>query len=72
LERPKLLLSVAWPGNRVRHFANIQQCWTDAFNGSMPVQEHGVRMHMRPDDGSREWADLYARATIAPVWSQTL
>ncbi|HEY3288941.1 MAG TPA: enolase C-terminal domain-like protein [Anaerolineae bacterium] len=72
LPKPKLLLSVSWPGNRIRHYANIQQCWTDAFNGSIPTQERGVRMHVRPDDGSADWADLYARAAIAPVWSQTM
>ena len=34
----------------------------------MPAQERGARMHVRKDDGSREWADLYARAERAPVW----
>lgn len=72
LPRPKRLLSVQWPGRRVRHYANITQCWNDAFSGSIPAQERGARMHMRPDDGSPAWADLYARASAAPFWSQEL
>lgn len=72
LPRPKLLLSVVWPGNRVRHYANISQCWADAYAGNIPVQERGVRMYVRRDDGSKEWAELYARCSLSPVWSQTL
>ncbi|MEZ4861115.1 MAG: enolase C-terminal domain-like protein [Caldilineaceae bacterium] len=72
IPRPKLLLSVAWPGNRVRHYANIQQCWTDAFAGNIPVQDRGVRMHVRRDDGSPGWAEMYDRATAAPFWSSSL
>ncbi len=72
LPRPKRLLSVEWPGNRVRHYANIQQCWADAFAGNIPAQDRGVRMHMRPDDGSPAWTELYERATQAPFWSNSL
>jgi hypothetical protein len=32
-----------------------------------PAQERGVTTEVRPDDGSKEWADLYARASVAPV-----
>jgi hypothetical protein len=49
LARPRLLLSVIWPGGRVRHYATIRQVW------------------IQPDDGSKAWADLYARAEQAPV-----
>jgi len=72
LPRAKLLLSVAWPGNRVRHYANIQQCWTDSFAGNIPVQDRGARMHVRRDDGSAGWAEMHARATVAPFWSSSL
>jgi L-alanine-DL-glutamate epimerase-like enolase superfamily enzyme len=72
LPRAKLLLSVAWPGNRVRHYANIQQCWTDAFAGNIPVQDRGARMHVRRDDGSAGWAEMVARAAVAPFWSSSL
>ena len=67
LPRPRLLISVRWPGGRVRHYADIHQCWTDAKAGSIPAQERGVATTVRPDDGSPGWADLYARAERAPV-----
>ncbi len=67
LPRPKLLLSVTWPGGRVRHYANIGQCWTDAFNGNIPAQDRGARMSVRPDDGSKEWAELWARVQLGPI-----
>jgi L-alanine-DL-glutamate epimerase-like enolase superfamily enzyme len=72
IPRPKLLLSVSWPGKRVRHYANIQQAWTDAFAGNIPAQDRGARMHVRADDGTSDWAEKYARATAAPFWSASL
>ena len=67
LPKPRLLLSVVWPGNRVRHYASLRQAWDDGQAGNIPAQERGARMHVRPDDGSPAWADLYARAEISPV-----
>lgn len=66
--KPRLLLSVVWPGGRVMHYANMRpQCWADFHSGSQPVQERGVTMEVTPDDGSAAWADLYARAERGPV-----
>jgi hypothetical protein len=67
LPRPRLLLSVIWPGGRVRHYADIHQVWRDAQSGSIPAQERGVTMRVQRDDGSAGWADLYARAERGPV-----
>jgi L-alanine-DL-glutamate epimerase-like enolase superfamily enzyme len=67
LPRPRLLLSVVWSGGRVRHYANLGQVWDDGQIGNIPAQERGVRMEVHPDDGSKEWTDLYARAEQAPV-----
>ena len=72
IPRPKLLLSITWPGNRVRHYANMPQCWTDAFAGNIPVQDRGARMVVRADDGAPGWTDLYTRAMKAPFWSSSL
>lgn len=69
---PKLLLSVVWPGNRVRHYGNLQQCWTDAFAGNIPVQDREVRMVVRRDDGSPAWTEMYERAAVMPFWSNSL
>lgn len=67
LPKPRLLLTVTWPGGRVRHYADIHQIRTDAQAGSVPAQERGVTTQLRPDDGSSEWAELYAQAERGPV-----
>jgi L-alanine-DL-glutamate epimerase-like enolase superfamily enzyme len=67
LPKPRLLISVTWPGGLTRHYADIGQCRDDALIGNIPAQEPGVGMRVRPDDGSKEWADLHARAAVAPV-----
>lgn len=67
LPPPRLLLSVVWPGGRVVHYASLRQCWNDCWAGNQPVQEPGVTMEVHPNDGSKTWADLYARAERAPV-----
>ena len=69
--KPRLLQSVVWPGGRVMHYANMRpQLWADFLSGNQPAQERGVTTEVRPDDGSKEWADLYARAERAPVRDQ--
>jgi L-alanine-DL-glutamate epimerase-like enolase superfamily enzyme len=67
---PRLLLSVIWPGGRARHYAGIRQVREDAQAGNMPAQERGVRMQVRADDGSEDWAELYTRAASGPVYAQ--
>ncbi len=70
IDYPHQLLSVVWQGGRVVHFANIDQCWTDFQAGNNPAQERGVTLEIHPDDGSPAWAELYARASRAPVRDQ--
>ncbi len=65
--RPRFLLTVTWPGDRKVHYAGMRQCWDDCWRGNQPVQERGVRMQATPDDGSKEWAEMWARAELAPV-----
>ncbi|HLJ57057.1 MAG TPA: mandelate racemase/muconate lactonizing enzyme family protein [Chthonomonadaceae bacterium] len=67
LPRPKFLLTVTWRGNRRVTYAGMRQCWDDCWRGNQPVQEPGVRMAARLDDGTNEWADLWARAEQGPV-----
>ena len=65
------ILSVIWPGGRVLHFANMRDhCWPHFMAGNDPAQEPGVRIEIRDDDGSKDWADLYARVQQAPVREQ--
>lgn len=67
LPKPRLLLEVIWPNDHRRFYADIWQVWADAQHGSIPAQARGVRMATHPDDGSREWADLFTRAQVGPV-----
>ena len=70
LPAPRILVSVLWPGGRVRHYTSTQRVRADALAGNIPAYERGVTMHVRPDDGSKDWANLYARALHAPVHDQ--
>lgn len=67
LPKEKHILTVAWAGGRVAHYVSLRQCWDDCYLGNNPVQERGVRMEVWDDDGSREFDDLFARASVAPV-----
>jgi L-alanine-DL-glutamate epimerase-like enolase superfamily enzyme len=67
LPKPRLLLSVHWPGGRVVRYADIWQCWSDAWNGNIPAQERGVRMEVQADDGSPDWVALFERASRGPI-----
>lgn len=64
---PRAILSVLWEGGRTVHYSSMSQLCRDFWAGNQPADERGVRLEMRPDDGSPEWADLYARAQQAPV-----
>jgi L-alanine-DL-glutamate epimerase-like enolase superfamily enzyme len=69
--RPRLVLSVVWPGGRVVHYSSLQpQCWRDCQAGNVPVQERGATMEVHPDDGSKAWAELYERTLRGPVRDQ--
>ncbi|MCB0185030.1 MAG: mandelate racemase/muconate lactonizing enzyme family protein, partial [Caldilineaceae bacterium] len=71
LPEPRHILSVVWPGGRVVHFANMRDhTWPHFMAGNDPAQEPGVRLEIWDDDGSPEWADLYARVQQAPVRDQ--
>lgn len=52
-----------------RYFRAGMQCWEDFLAGNHPVQERGVRFEVWNDDGSKEWADLYARVQQGPIYS---
>ncbi len=58
----RLLLALVWPDGRKRYYARIDQCWTDAQNGNMPIHEEGAHLEYVDDDGSSEWDELQRRA----------
>ena len=46
-----------------------RQMWEDFLMGNHPIEPRGAQMTVQKDDGSSEWADLYARTQKGPVWS---
>jgi L-alanine-DL-glutamate epimerase-like enolase superfamily enzyme len=68
--RPRLLLSVVWPGGRVMHYKDMPQLWQDFQAGNQPPQERSATMEVRPDDGSRDWTELHTRTEQGPVRDQ--
>ena len=57
-----------WPDGRKRYYANIHQCWTDAYRGNLPIHEHGAHLELVADDGSPDWDALQTRAQSGPVF----
>ncbi|HVX46713.1 MAG TPA: enolase C-terminal domain-like protein [Mycobacteriales bacterium] len=70
IDFPDSVLTVSWPGNRVRHYATIGQLWDDCLAGNVPAQERGARLEVWNDDGSGEFRELRARALSGPVSSR--
>lgn len=64
---PQRLIRVTRPGGVHIYFANSQQKWVFYGHGSQPVDEWGCRTDLLDDDGSKEFADLFARASQSPV-----
>ena len=69
LPRARQLILIEKPDGRKRYYARIGQCWTDALNGNMPIHEPGSRLVPIPDDGSKEWAELYSLADSDPFFA---
>ena len=64
---PKQLLCIEWPSGTKTYYANAKQYWDDFLGGRLPVFLPGVNLVSVPDDGSRDWADLQARAQKGAV-----
>jgi L-alanine-DL-glutamate epimerase-like enolase superfamily enzyme len=67
LAYPRHIMTVSWPGGRLVHYTTMAQCWANFQAGNQPAQDRGARLTVRGDDGTPEFADLYARAAQAPV-----
>ena len=67
LPKPRLLNSIIYPDGSCVHMASTMQGYGYFTAGHGPAQMQGVRLEATPDDGSKDWADLYARAEKHPV-----
>ncbi|MBI3693836.1 MAG: dgoA protein, partial [Acidobacteria bacterium] len=64
---PGLLLAIRWPSGATSYYAHARQYWDDFLAGRHPVFPKGVYLERIPDNGSREWKELQARAAQGGV-----
>lgn len=63
------ILTFHLPDGRRAHFSSMSQLWEFCErDGSLPTQERGARLELRENDGSADFASLYARTHARPVW----
>ena len=68
--RPRIIQTVVYPDGSCVHMAATRHGYGYFVSGGGPVYAEGVRSEIRPDDGSREWARLFARVQEGPVRSK--
>ncbi len=61
------LLALRWPSGATSYYATEGGYKSDFINGRLPPFVRGIHVQEIPDDGSREWKDLQARAAKAAV-----
>jgi galactonate dehydratase len=66
---PNLLLAIRWPSGATSYYAHARQYRDDFLAGRLPSFPKGVYLERIPDNGSREWKDLQARAAKGGVHS---
>ncbi len=59
---PNMLLAIRWPSGATSYYAHARQYWDDFLSGRLPIFPSGVYLERVPDNGSREWKQLQARA----------
>ena len=67
LPEPRIINTAVYPDGSCVHMAFARQGYGYFGAGHGPAQVEGTRMEAWPDDGTREWADLFARARETPV-----
>lgn len=66
---PNLLIAIRFGSGATSYYTHTMQFWDDFGQGRLPVFQAGTRLELVPDDGSREWRELQARASTAAVHS---
>lgn len=59
---PDLLIAIRFGSGAVSYYAHTLQYWDDFLAGRLPAFQAGTHLEHVPDDGSREWRELYQRA----------
>ena len=65
--KPRIINTVVYPDGSCVHMASTSQGYGYFGNGHGPAYVEGVRLEPWSDDGSEEWAELFARAQEHPV-----
>jgi len=66
---PNLLLAIRWPSGATSYYAHARQYRDEFLTGRLPLFPKGVYLERVPDDGSKEWKELQARAAKGGVHS---
>lgn len=68
-ERPKarLLNTIVYPDGSCVYMSSPLQGYGFFSAGHGPAQVEGTYLEVTPDDGSKEWADLFERASQGPI-----
>lgn len=67
LAQPRRISTAVYPDGQRWHFATEEQRHETYYFGNLPGFVPGIRLDVREDDGSSEFAELYQRALAAPV-----
>ena len=61
------LLALRWPSGATSYYAKEEMYKAEFLTGRLPVFAKGIFVEEIPNDGSREWKDLQARAAKGGV-----
>jgi hypothetical protein len=63
------MVEVSWPTGKRMYLAatEVNFVLNAANRGEIPYDETGADTHLYPDNGSKEWAELYEKALGGPV-----
>ena len=64
---PGLLIAIRWASGGTSYYTDTRQYWDDFLGGRLPVFQPGVNLEIIPDDGSGEWKQLQAEASLGGV-----
>ncbi len=65
--KPRIINTIVYPDGSCIRMGSSRQGYGYFGAGHGPAYVEGVRLEPQPDDGSREWADLFERAQKHPV-----
>lgn len=64
---PELLLAIRWPSGAATYYNNAAQYWDDFLGSRLPFFPRGVNLERIPNDGSKQWRELFERAQEGAV-----